>query len=72
MTVKKAQKEYQLDPDRIGREILGLSLTGFHEIAYVDWGPVKAACLPCAFTGSAGRTRFRLSGGRRSPRQDDA
>ena len=30
-----------LKPDRTGA-CLGLSLTGFHEIAYVDWGPVKA------------------------------
>lgn len=29
------------EPDRTGA-ILGLSLTGFHEIAYVDWGPVHA------------------------------
>ncbi len=30
-----------LKPDRTGT-YLGLSLTGFHEIAYVDWGPVEA------------------------------
>ena len=30
-------------PSRIGRgSILGLSLTGFHEMAYVDWGPQDA------------------------------
>jgi pimeloyl-ACP methyl ester carboxylesterase len=30
-----------LEPDRRGT-LLGLSLTGFHEVAYVDWGPVHA------------------------------
>jgi pimeloyl-ACP methyl ester carboxylesterase len=34
--------EADLEPDRSGK-ILGLSLTGFHEIAYVDWGPVQAS-----------------------------
>jgi pimeloyl-ACP methyl ester carboxylesterase len=29
------------EPDRAGR-ILGLSKSGFHEIAYVEWGPVDA------------------------------
>jgi pimeloyl-ACP methyl ester carboxylesterase len=29
------------EPDRIGR-ILGLSRSGFHEVAYVEWGPVDA------------------------------
>jgi pimeloyl-ACP methyl ester carboxylesterase len=31
----------RLEPDRSGR-ILGLSRSGFHEIAYVEWGPVDA------------------------------
>src|SRR6266550_3701947 len=31
----------ELEPDRRGA-ILGLSLTGFHEVAYVDWGPADA------------------------------
>src|SRR5437588_8870343 len=31
-----------LEPDRTGT-VLGLSLTGFHELAYVDWGPADAA-----------------------------
>jgi hypothetical protein len=29
------------EPDRRGT-IRGLSLTGFHELAYVDWGPPDA------------------------------
>ena len=29
------------EPDRTGR-ILGLSRSGFHEVAYVEWGPVDA------------------------------
>ena len=32
----------ELEPDRRGT-IAGLSLTGFHEVAYVDWGPEEAA-----------------------------
>src|SRR5262245_40746912 len=32
----------ELDPDRRGT-VVGLSLTGFHEVAYVDWGPEEAA-----------------------------
>src|ERR1700731_4895110 len=32
----------KLVPDRRG-SIPGLSLTGFHEVAYVDWGPADAA-----------------------------
>jgi pimeloyl-ACP methyl ester carboxylesterase len=34
--------EPSLEPDRTGT-IHGLSLTGFHEVAYVDWGPLDAA-----------------------------
>ena len=30
------------EPDRQG-SIRGLSLTGFHEVAYVDWGPLKSS-----------------------------
>lgn len=37
----KANPRANLEPDRTGT-LLGLSLTGFHEIAYVDWGPVQA------------------------------
>ena len=29
------------EPDRTGH-ILGLSKSGFHEIAYVEWGPTEA------------------------------
>jgi pimeloyl-ACP methyl ester carboxylesterase len=29
------------DPDRTG-DILGLSTSGFHEVAYVEWGPAEA------------------------------
>jgi pimeloyl-ACP methyl ester carboxylesterase len=36
---RKPAPELDLEPDRTGT-ILGLSLTGFHEVAYVDWGPV--------------------------------
>jgi pimeloyl-ACP methyl ester carboxylesterase len=38
---KPASRE-SLAPDRSG-SIRGLSLTGFHELAYVDWGPPGAA-----------------------------
>jgi pimeloyl-ACP methyl ester carboxylesterase len=38
---KKANPQASLEPDRRGT-LLGLSLTGFHEVAYVDWGPVHA------------------------------
>src|SRR5689334_19222341 len=38
----KENSERQIEPDRSG-SIRGLSLTGFHEMAYVDWGPAEAA-----------------------------
>jgi pimeloyl-ACP methyl ester carboxylesterase len=38
----KPVAEVSLEPDRTGA-IRGLSLTGFHEVAYVDWGPLDAA-----------------------------
>jgi pimeloyl-ACP methyl ester carboxylesterase len=38
----KSVAEPSLEPDRTGT-IHGLSLTGFHEVAYVDWGPLHAA-----------------------------
>ena len=31
----------RLEPDRTGH-ILGLSKSGFHEVAYVEWGPTEA------------------------------
>src|SRR5437870_5834446 len=37
---KLAAREHA-EPDRSG-SIRGLSLTGFHELAYVDWGPSEA------------------------------
>src|SRR5262245_61099744 len=37
----KPDADAVLEPDRTGT-ISGLSLTGFHEVAYVDWGPVRA------------------------------
>lgn len=39
--VRKPDVQRDPEPDRTGT-ILGLSLTGFHEVAYVDWGPVAA------------------------------
>lgn len=39
--VRKPAPQADPQPDRTGT-ILGLSLTGFHDIAYVDWGPVAA------------------------------
>ncbi|HEY4856675.1 MAG TPA: alpha/beta fold hydrolase, partial [Xanthobacteraceae bacterium] len=44
LTTRTLEREPQskLEPDRRG-SILGLSLTGFHEFAYVDWGPADAA-----------------------------
>jgi hypothetical protein len=44
LTTRPLEREPQskLEPDRRG-SILGLSLTGFHEFAYVDWGPADAA-----------------------------
>ena len=38
----KPDPEATLEPDRTGSH-LGLSLTGFHPVAYVDWGPLHAA-----------------------------
>jgi pimeloyl-ACP methyl ester carboxylesterase len=38
----KDTSEHQLEPDRAGT-LRGLSLTGFHRIAYVDWGPLEGA-----------------------------
>ena len=35
------EPQSELEPDRRGT-ILGLSLSGFHEVAYVDWGPADA------------------------------
>jgi pimeloyl-ACP methyl ester carboxylesterase len=40
--VRDANPLTRLEPDRKGN-ILGLSLTGFHEVAYVDWGPIDGA-----------------------------
>jgi pimeloyl-ACP methyl ester carboxylesterase len=39
---QKDTSERQLEPDRAGT-LDGLSLTGFHRIAYVDWGPLEGA-----------------------------
>src|ERR1700737_5396989 len=43
LTTRPLEREPRSDPepDRRG-SILGLSLTGFHEVAYVDWGPADA------------------------------
>ena len=42
LSAKSAQKKEQaLEPDRTGT-VLGLSLAGFHQVAYVDWGPPQA------------------------------
>jgi pimeloyl-ACP methyl ester carboxylesterase len=43
LTRRRREREprSELEPDRTGT-ILGLSLTGFHEVAYVDWGPAAA------------------------------
>ncbi len=43
-SAKNARKEDAapaIEPDRSGT-VLGLSLTGFHQTAYVDWGPAQA------------------------------
>ena len=58
LTTRPLEREPQseLEPDRRGT-ILGLSLTGFHEVAYVDWGPADAGC---AFTGSAGKAAILI------------
>jgi pimeloyl-ACP methyl ester carboxylesterase len=37
-----ARNEFTLTPERTGT-VLGLSLTGFHAMAYVDWGPPEHA-----------------------------
>src|SRR5271165_199604 len=37
----KPDTQESLEPDRSG-SIRGLSLSGFHELAYVDWGPSEA------------------------------
>jgi pimeloyl-ACP methyl ester carboxylesterase len=37
----KPDTQENLEPDRSG-SIRGLSLSGFHELAYVDWGPSEA------------------------------
>jgi pimeloyl-ACP methyl ester carboxylesterase len=37
----EAREPLHLEPDRAGR-ILGLSRSGFHEVAYVEWGPADA------------------------------
>jgi pimeloyl-ACP methyl ester carboxylesterase len=37
----KSAPEQNPEPDR-ARTIRGLSLTGFHDLAYVDWGPTQA------------------------------
>ncbi len=41
MGAQKEDPELDPQPDRTG-SILGLSLTGFHEMAYVEWGPQDA------------------------------
>jgi len=41
-SARKDTSERQVEPDRAGA-VLGLSLTGFHRIAYVDWGPPEGA-----------------------------
>jgi pimeloyl-ACP methyl ester carboxylesterase len=33
------------EPDRVG-SISGLSLTGYHEVAYADWGPQQGTAVP--------------------------
>jgi pimeloyl-ACP methyl ester carboxylesterase len=38
----KREPQPEFEPGRRGT-IAGLSLTGFHEVAYVDWGPEEAA-----------------------------
>ena len=42
VSARDRKPEAGLEPDRTGT-IRGLSLTGFHDIAYVDWGPLKAS-----------------------------
>jgi pimeloyl-ACP methyl ester carboxylesterase len=41
-SAQKDNSKRQLEPDRAGT-LRGLSLTGFHQIAYVDWGPLEGA-----------------------------
>ena len=43
LSAKSARKDPELapEPDRTGT-VLGLSLTGFHQVAYVEWGPPQA------------------------------
>ena len=41
-SAEKDTSKRQLEPDRAGT-LRGLSLTGFHQIAYVDWGPLEGA-----------------------------
>ncbi|HKQ87326.1 MAG TPA: alpha/beta hydrolase [Candidatus Acidoferrales bacterium] len=41
-SAQKDTSKRQLEPDRAGT-LRGLSLTGFHQIAYVDWGPLEGA-----------------------------
>jgi pimeloyl-ACP methyl ester carboxylesterase len=38
---QEQEEEQELGPDRTGT-VLGLSLSGFHHMAYVDWGPAQA------------------------------
>jgi pimeloyl-ACP methyl ester carboxylesterase len=38
---RKSEPDIDLQPSRTGT-IQGLSLTGFHELAYADWGPTRA------------------------------
>ena len=42
MRTLKQDARAKLEPERRGT-IRGLSLTGFHDLAYVDWGPQDAA-----------------------------
>jgi pimeloyl-ACP methyl ester carboxylesterase len=39
--LRTQEAEPELEPDRTGT-VLGLSLSGFHHMAYVDWGPAQA------------------------------
>jgi pimeloyl-ACP methyl ester carboxylesterase len=41
-SAQKDTSKRQLEPDRAAT-LRGLSLTGFHQIAYVDWGPLEGA-----------------------------
>ena len=56
LTTRPLEREPQseLEPDRRGT-ILGLSLTGFHEVAYVDWGPADAGVPVLCVHGLTGR-----------------